>query len=153
RSGRGQCGKHYSPTLKLRRKAAGLKSRLHATRHMARITLRICLLAELLALPCLAIDAHDRVTSFQYDEYVLTHPLVPCGPVPTALDPNGVYPYVSYCETANRPVPQKYKFVVLENGHIKVTVSPDLGGKVTSIVHKGSGKEVLYAPQVIRPTR
>lgn len=89
----------------------------------------------------------------QHEDYVLTHPLTPCGPVPTALDPNGVYPYVSYCETANRPVLQKYTFIVLENTHIKVTVSPDIGGKVTSIVHKGSGKEVLYVPQVIRPTR
>lgn len=25
--------------------------------------------------------------------------------MPTALDPNGVYPYVSYVETPNRPVP------------------------------------------------
>jgi hypothetical protein len=69
------------------------------------------------------------------------------------LDPNAVYPYVSYCETANRPVLQKYTFVVLENRFVKVTISPDIGGKVTSIVHKGSGKEVLYVPQVLRPTR
>ena len=95
----------------------------------------------------------DKVVSFQYEDYVLTHPLTPCGPVPTALDSNGVYPYVSYCETANRPALQKYTFLVLENEHIKVTISPDIGGKVTSIVHKGSGKEVLYVPQVIRPTR
>ncbi len=46
----------------------------------------------------------DPVVSFQYEDYILTHPLTACGPVPTALDPNGVYPYVSYCETANRPV-------------------------------------------------
>jgi hypothetical protein len=95
----------------------------------------------------------DKVVSFQYEDYVATHPLTACGPVPTALDPNGVYPYVSYCETANRPVLQKYTFIVLENRHLKVTISPDMGGKVTSLVHKGSGKEVLYVPQVIRPTR
>ncbi len=95
----------------------------------------------------------DPVVSFQYEDYILTHPLTACGPVPTALDPNGVYPYVSYCETANRPVFQKYNFIVLANRHMKVTISPDMGGRVTSLVHKGSGKEVLYVPQVIRPTR
>lgn len=94
-----------------------------------------------------------QVVSFQYEDYVLTHQLTACGPVPTALDPKGVYPYVSYCETANRPALQKYTFIVLENRHIKVTISPDMGGKVTSLIHKGSGKEVLYVPQVIRPTR
>jgi hypothetical protein len=121
--------------------------------HMAGLTLQISLLANILVASCLAAEPPGKAVSFQYEDYVLTHPLTACGPVPTALDPNGVYPYVSYCETANRPAPQKYTFVVLENRYIKVTISPDIGGKVTSIVHKGSGKEVLYAPQVIRPTR
>ncbi len=89
----------------------------------------------------------------EVQHYVLTHELTPAGPVPTAFDPDGVYPYVSYAETAQRPVPKKYRFVQLENDRIKVAICPDLGGRVTSIVHKGSGKEVLYVPDVIRPTR
>ncbi|KIC94050.1 DUF5107 domain-containing protein [Flavihumibacter solisilvae] len=87
------------------------------------------------------------------DEYVLTSVLTPAGPVPTALDPNGVYPYMSYSETSNRPVLKKYRFVTLENSKMKVVICPDLGGKVISIVHKGSGKEVLYVPDMIRYTR
>lgn len=89
----------------------------------------------------------------EYEDYWLTHQLTPAGPVPSALDANGVYPYVSYSETSNRPVLRKYRFLALENRHVKVTVSPDLGGKVTSIVLKPSGKEVLYVPDVVRPTR
>jgi hypothetical protein len=92
-------------------------------------------------------------TITQHDEYRLTHQLVPCGPVPTALDPNGVYPYVSYCETSQRPAPKKYQVIVLENDRIAVHVCPNLGGKVTALVHKPSGKQVLYAPDVIRHTR
>lgn len=94
-----------------------------------------------------------KVACTEYEEYILTHQLVPAGPVPTAFDANGVYPYVSYSETANRPEPAGYKFITLENNFIKVTICPDLGGKVTSIIHKLSGKEVLYVPEVIRPTR
>ena len=93
------------------------------------------------------------VTCTEYDDYVLTHVLTPFGPVPTALDPNGVYPYVSYGETSSRPVLKKYRFIVLENNRIKVTICPDLGGKVFSMVHKPSGKEVLYVPGIIRYTR
>src|SRR5437588_7215165 len=89
----------------------------------------------------------------EFQDPLLTHELIPAGPVPTAFDPDGVYPYVSYSETAERPVPKKYRFVALENDKIKVAICPDLGGRVTSIVHKGSGKEVLYVPDVIRPTR
>jgi hypothetical protein len=95
----------------------------------------------------------SKVICRQYEDYKLTHNLTPFGPVPTAFDPNGVYPYVSYCETSNRPVLQKYHYIVLENDQLKVTICPDLGGKVTSIICKRSGKEVLYVPDVIRQTR
>ncbi|HVH68337.1 MAG TPA: DUF5107 domain-containing protein [Gemmatimonadales bacterium] len=83
----------------------------------------------------------------------MTHELIPAGPVPTAFDPNGVYPYVSFSETSHRPVLKRYRFVVLENDKIRVAICPDLGGRVRSIVHKRSGKEALYVPDVIRPTR
>ena len=84
---------------------------------------------------------------------VFTHELIPAGPIPTAFDPDAVYPYLSFVETSDRPVLKQYGFVVLENAKLRVTICPDRGGRVTSIVHKGSGKEVLYAPDVIRPTR
>ncbi len=84
---------------------------------------------------------------------VPTHELTPAGPIPTAFDPNGVYPYVSYVATSPRPVPRTYRFVALENDRIKAVICPDLGGKVTSLVHKGSGKEVLYCPDVLKPVR
>jgi hypothetical protein len=74
--------------------------------HMAGLALRISLLTNILVVSCLATGPQGKAVSFQYKDYVLTHPLTACGPVPTALDPNGVYPYVSYCETASRPVPQ-----------------------------------------------
>ena len=102
---------------------------------------------------CRAENLAGNVKYWEYDAYVLTHTLTPSGPIPTSFDPNGVYPYVSYSETSNRPVPKKYHFVVLENVHLKVIICPDLGGKVYSMIHKPSGKEVLYVPEVIRYTR
>jgi hypothetical protein len=98
-------------------------------------------------------NRNDRLKSTEYQDYILTHELVPAGPIPTALDPNGVYPYTSYVETSNRPSLKKYRFVTLENDHIKVTICPDLGGKVYSIITKPNAKEVLYVPNVIRHTR
>lgn len=100
-----------------------------------------------------ADNLSGKVVCNEYTDFVLTHLLTPSGPIPTVYDPNGVYPYVSYSETSNRPVPKKYRFVSLENEYVKVTICPDLGGKVTSLIHKASGKEVLYVPDVIRHTR
>src|SRR5678816_1872416 len=115
------------------------------------------------SLPALAIGLFAMSSSWQEapgapviaqrQEYRLTHELVPCGPVPTALDPNGVYPYVSYCETSDRPILRQHEFIVLENDRMRVTICPTLGGKVTSMILKSSGKEILYAPDVIRHTR
>ncbi len=89
----------------------------------------------------------------EFESVVLTHGLTPAGPVPAALDPNGVYPYVSYVETSNRPVPRRYTMVSLENEWIRVVICPDLGGKVFSMIHKPSSRDVLYNPGVVRPTR
>ena len=58
----------------------------------------------------------------EYQDHVLTHELIPAGPVPTACDPDGVYPYVSYSETSNRPVLKQYRFIALENDKIKVVI-------------------------------
>src|SRR5258707_10977817 len=108
------------------------------------------LILNAITISIMAQNTVSKVVCTQYEDYVLTHNLTPFGPVPTAYDPNGVYPYVSYCETSNRPVPKKYHFIVLENDQLKVTICPDLGGKVTSMIYKKSGKEVLYVPDVIR---
>jgi hypothetical protein len=106
-----------------------------------------------IAMNAMAQQSSPKVICSEFDDYKLTHELTPFGPIPTAFDPNGVYPYVSYCETSNRPVPKRYHYIVLENDRIKVTICPDLGGKVTSMIIKKSGKEVLYTPDVIRQTR
>jgi hypothetical protein len=96
---------------------------------------------------------YAQVSCTEFNDIRLTHQLTPAGPIPTALDPNGVYPYVSYVETSNRPVLKSYRFIVLENEKLIATICPDLGGKITSLVLKPFRKEVLYVPDVIRFTR
>src|SRR5687768_5526968 len=117
---------------------------------------RICFVAVFVFMLCIksiAQQSPGKIACTEHEDYMLTHELTPAGPVPTAFDANGVYPYMSYAETSNRPVLKKYRFVVLENSNLKATICPDLGGKVFSLVHKPSGKEVLYVPDVIRYTR
>lgn len=118
-----------------------------------KIRIFILLLACYAGSSCLGNDLPGKVHYSEYEDYILTHVLTPTGPVPTALDPNGVYPYISYAETSARPVLKKYRFLILENDAVKVTICPGLGGKVMSMVHKPSGKEVLYTPGVVRHTR
>lgn len=88
-----------------------------------------------------------------YRELLLTHLLTPAGPIPTAQDPDGVYPYESYCETSHRSALKSYQFISMDNDFIRIVICPDLGGKVYSIQHKKSGKKVLYTSPIVRPIR
>ncbi|MCE9613030.1 MAG: DUF5107 domain-containing protein [Lentisphaerae bacterium] len=87
------------------------------------------------------------------ERLLLTHLMVPGGPMPTAQDPDGVYPYESFCETSRRPVLKRYRMIILENDHVRAEICPDLGGKVFSLVHKASTREVLAVQPIVRPIR
>jgi hypothetical protein len=116
---------------------------------------RIIVLILFIALSKLALSQQGNSKPYfkEFEKYLLTHLLTPAGPIPTAFDPNGVYPYVSFSETSNRPVPRKYRFVEIGNAHMRVVICPVLGGKIYSMQHLPSMKEVLYVPDVIRYTR
>jgi hypothetical protein len=86
-------------------------------------------------------------------EFLLTHAMVPAGPVPTCCDPDGIYPYESFCETSRRPEIRRYRMVTLENDRLRVKICPDLGGRVCSLFLKEGEAEALFFPQVIRPVR
>jgi hypothetical protein len=45
---------------------------------------------------------------------------------------------------AGPPITTAYDTVVLENGYLRVTILPSYGGRVLSIVHKPTGRELLY---------
>lgn len=117
-------------------------------------TLRVAVLFTILTtVTNIASHSQDEFNVRVYKDYILTHELTSAGPIPTALDANGVYPYMSYVETSNRPVLREYELIALENSKLKITICPDLGGKVMSIVLLPTNKEVLYTPSVIKPVR
>lgn len=87
------------------------------------------------------------------DELLLYSAIQPAGPIPTILDSEGVYPYESYVETAERPGFIKVRMVTLENDQLLVKICPDLGGKIFSIIDKESDKEILFDPGAVKPIR
>jgi len=63
----------------------------------------------------------------EFTEVLLTHQLVAAGPLPTTHDPDGFYPYESFCETSRRPILKQYRMISIENDQIYVKICPDLG--------------------------
>lgn len=47
--------------------------------------------------------------------------------------------------------PRKFKMAVLENKHLKATFLLELGGRLWSLVHKATGRELIYTNPVFQP--
>jgi len=52
---------------------------------------------------------------------------------------------------AGQPVETSYDTVVLENGYLRVTLLPSYGGRILSIVHKPTNRELLYQNPIGTP--
>ncbi|MFH1377636.1 MAG: DUF5107 domain-containing protein [Planctomycetota bacterium] len=44
-----------------------------------------------------------------------------------------------------------YDAIILENEHIRLTILPELGGKIWSVFNKNAGLDAVYVPDVIKP--
>ncbi len=72
-------------------------------------------------------------------------------PLFSAQDP-WVYPYPKQDQILRPPDEEKvYRAVVLENPYVKVTVLPQLGGRVYSALDKTVNREIFHKVEVIKP--
>ena len=61
-----------------------------------------------------------------------------------------IYPYTLLDDIDTKPSDQTYRSLILENQYLRVTVIPDLGGRVYSVFDKVSQREVFYKNSVVR---
>ncbi|MBC7224592.1 MAG: DUF5107 domain-containing protein, partial [Anaerolineae bacterium] len=61
-----------------------------------------------------------------------------------------IYPYTLLDDIAPTPTDKVYRTLNLENEYLRVTVLPDLGGRVYSVYDKVSGREVFYKNAVVK---
>ena len=62
-----------------------------------------------------------------------------------------IYPYPLLDDIREEPLPVRYRALVVENEHLRVTVLPELGGHIHTAVDKASGEEVFYHNHVVKP--
>lgn len=58
----------------------------------------------------------------------------------------------AYNASGPTPALERYTLLVLENDYLRVTVLPELGGRVYQMVFKPTGHNELYQNPVIKPT-
>jgi hypothetical protein len=81
------------------------------------------------------------------------HAPVPLTSLPLVFHRDHLFPYTSYGDTLGTPVSREFRLLVLENDAVKVTVCPDLGGRVMSYIDKTTAKELLFSNPVVKPVR
>ncbi|HEU5074514.1 MAG TPA: DUF5107 domain-containing protein [Polyangiaceae bacterium] len=60
------------------------------------------------------------------------------------IEANSEHVWIGPESPVEEPTSTTYDTVVLENAYLKVTLLPDYGGRILSIVHKPTGRELLY---------
>ena len=84
-----------------------------------------------------------------------TYELGPPDPNPPLFDRSRTrgrpsYPYPLLDSLTNKRVDKTYRAVFLENEYLRVTVLPELGGKLYAIYDKTAGRDALYTNHVVK---
>jgi hypothetical protein len=74
--------------------------------------------------------------------------LVPAAPD----DPIYPYPHLDFDAVAS-PSPRTYQAIFLQNEHVQLVLLPELGGRILRWTDRITGRQLLYANPVVKPTR
>ena len=89
----------------------------------------------------------QQATVTETVETVKTYPFSDPDPV---ADPSDLfYPYFRFDGFSAKGINRQWKVVSLENDYIKLTLFPEIGGKIWGAVDKTTGKEFIYNNHVV----
>ncbi|MBE3131983.1 MAG: DUF5107 domain-containing protein [Acidobacteria bacterium] len=112
-------------------------------------TRRLWYVAVCLVLSTRLVAAADvgRATVREYRKVFRTYPYSDPNPIPA---PGRLYPYFRFEGYTDRPVDREWTVVELENAYLKVTILPEIGGKIWTAIEKSAGREFLYNNHVVK---
>ncbi len=98
--------------------------------------------------PALLAYAQPGSTIIESEKKIKTYPYSDPDPIP---QPDSYfYPYFRFDEFSQQGVDQSWKVIELENKYIKVSVFPQIGGKIWGAVEKSTGNEFIYSNSVVK---
>jgi tetratricopeptide (TPR) repeat protein len=94
-----------------------------------------------------AAAGEGRATVREYRKVFRTYPFSDPNPIP---QPGRVYPYFRFDGYTDQPVDREWTVVELENDYLRVTILPEIGGKIWSAVEKSTGRSFIYDNHVVK---
>jgi len=83
----------------------------------------------------------------EYNKAFKTYPFSDPNPIPAFTH---IYPYFRYDGFTDKPVQKEWKVIELENAYLKLTILPEIGGKIWSAIEKSTGKSFVYDNHVVK---
>lgn len=96
---------------------------------------------------CCCLNAQEA-TVREFEQELATYPFSDPDPVPKP--DNLYYPYFRFDGFSTEKTMKKWKMVELENEYIRVTLFPEIGGKIWGALDKTSDKEFIYTNHVVK---
>jgi tetratricopeptide (TPR) repeat protein len=93
-----------------------------------------------------------QVRAWQGSLEIPTYGLGPADPNPAfpLVNRHLIYPYTMLDDLTDHRAPKTYRAIYLENRYLKLTVLPDLGGRLYSVYDKVDGREIFYRNHVVK---
>ncbi len=109
---------------------------------------RCCLFLMYFLIPITSICQQVKVT--ETTQSFLTYPFSDPSPVPALSFKPDIYPYHKFEGYALEGQQQPWKVIILENDHLKVTITPEIGGRVWGAIEKSTGDDFIYQNEVVK---
>lgn len=95
-----------------------------------------------------AVAQNSAPTIKVYKKVFTTYPFSDPDPIPKP--DSKIYPYYRFDGFTDKPVQKEWKVIELENDYIKLTILPEVGGKIWSAIEKSTGRDFIYNNHVIK---
>jgi len=108
---------------------------------------RGCSLLIALVMPLRGQGGTPPATVHEYQAELTTYPFSDPNPIPVM---GRIYPYYRFDGFTDVPVKRVWKVVDLENRWIRVSILPEIGGKIWRAIDKATGKSFIYDNHVVK---
>ena len=97
--------------------------------------------------PAVAGQAPPAASMREYQAELITYPFSDPNPIPSM---GRIYPYFRFDGFTDVPEKRVWKVVDLENRWIRVSILPEIGGKIWRAIDKATGKSFIYDNHVVK---
>jgi tetratricopeptide (TPR) repeat protein len=113
------------------------------------MNLKVAVLLTLL-LTTVKLGLAQEVQISQQPTVFETYPFSDPNPVPSLAYRPNIYPYFNFEGYSTKPEKIEWDLITMENDYLKITVMPQIGGRIWGAIEKSTGEDFIYENEVVK---